>query len=632
MRNNLLVIFILSAIFVNAQNRCSYIPPKEAENLIFPPSIGITANKDGISVFTPGNIMDQGNGSAAISDADGNLLFSTNGMTVWNKNNTVMSGGAGLNGNFGASQSAVIIPKPNNEEIYYIFTTSIIDGLPVTYSNDHGFNYHVVDMSKNGGLGAMKTVNRNLLEHVAQKVAATKHANESDYWVFTHGWKNNTFYSYKVTSTGLSAVNSQNIGSEYNYLTGETALSKNTVGYMKFSPDGSKLALAIRGLGKVEIFDFNNETGVLSNYVVVDIADAYCVEFSPNNKFLYVTSVGNQSNEHDNMLLQVRLSDLNVRNLSESLLDEEKDATSLQLTVGRQIIVTGHGKESIGLIYNPDREECNFIHNAITVNAAIGINGTTNFCSSFLDIPPFLYDTKCLNDETLFEIINSSNTTDITWDFDDPDSGAANNISDEAPIHVFSKVGDFDVSLTLKDASGDEYVYHRVVTIDALPEPDLGATKYLLPNATTVLDPGEFYSYSWQLSASEERTEIVGEEGTYTVEVENERCCKESADVDVVIVKLSIPNAFKPSSSIPENQKFTINDNIDGINNYTLYVYNKWGQQVFVSNDISNSWDGTYNGKECASGAYAYLLSFSIMDEQQNTKEITKKGQVILVR
>lgn len=62
-------------------------------------------------------------GSSSISDINGNLLFYTNGETVWNKNHQVMENGTGLAGQPDNTQPTIIIPKPGSKEIYYVFTT-----------------------------------------------------------------------------------------------------------------------------------------------------------------------------------------------------------------------------------------------------------------------------------------------------------------------------------------------------------------------------------------------------------------------------------------------------------------------------------------------------------------------------
>ena len=68
--------------------------------------------------------MSQYEGSSSIADHDGNLLFYTDGISVWNKNHNVMPNGYGLYGDPSSTQSSLIVPRPGSDSIYYIFTTS----------------------------------------------------------------------------------------------------------------------------------------------------------------------------------------------------------------------------------------------------------------------------------------------------------------------------------------------------------------------------------------------------------------------------------------------------------------------------------------------------------------------------
>ncbi|MCD4745098.1 MAG: hypothetical protein K8R58_02240, partial [Bacteroidales bacterium] len=66
-----------------------------------------------------------GEGCSVIHDKDGNLLFYTDGVTIWDRTHTRMStpGGVSLLGNFSSTQSALIVPQPCNDSLYYVFTT-----------------------------------------------------------------------------------------------------------------------------------------------------------------------------------------------------------------------------------------------------------------------------------------------------------------------------------------------------------------------------------------------------------------------------------------------------------------------------------------------------------------------------
>ena len=83
--------------------------------------------------------METNGGSASISDNDGNLLFYTDGITVWNRNHEVMPNGTGLFGSNTVSQSVIIVPK--EEDQYYIFSNQAHD------LDSHGLSYSIVNMT-----------------------------------------------------------------------------------------------------------------------------------------------------------------------------------------------------------------------------------------------------------------------------------------------------------------------------------------------------------------------------------------------------------------------------------------------------------------------------------------------------
>ena len=87
-------------------------------------------------------------GCATASDTAGNLLFYTDGATVWNANHVPMLNGNGLNG-LGSTQAAIVVPAPLNLNKYYIFTVDTNGGV-------RGFCYNEVDMTLNGGLGDVR--------------------------------------------------------------------------------------------------------------------------------------------------------------------------------------------------------------------------------------------------------------------------------------------------------------------------------------------------------------------------------------------------------------------------------------------------------------------------------------------
>ncbi len=234
-------------------------------------------------------------GSAVIADAQtGALLFYTDGITVWNANNQVMPNGSGLlGGNTGATNvsnpysstsAAVIVPRPFTPNIYYIFTIDQED-------STNGLCYSVVDMTLNGGLGDVVATQKNipLLSTTSEKLQAVPNASGCGYWLITHNNPGNTFFAFAITQSGVATTAVQStIGS----------FQTNGRGHIKVNQQLTKLAMGNSAFSerKIELFDFNNETGVISNVISWSYSfpfsgtDFAGLEFSPDGSKLYASN------------------------------------------------------------------------------------------------------------------------------------------------------------------------------------------------------------------------------------------------------------------------------------------------------------------------------------------------------
>jgi hypothetical protein len=161
------------------------------------------------------SVMDAKEGSANICDKQGNLLFYTNGLTIYNKNHQVMLNGDGLMGNISSVQSSIIIPQPGNDSIFFVFTSDAIEN---NYVN--GYRYSVVDIKRDGGKGEVITKNILLWSSCTERMVAARHADGISVWLITNDNSSNTFRSWLVTCTGIQpapVVSSagDDTGSEY---------------------------------------------------------------------------------------------------------------------------------------------------------------------------------------------------------------------------------------------------------------------------------------------------------------------------------------------------------------------------------------------------------------------------------
>ncbi len=231
--------------------------------------------------------------NSGICDSSGNILFYSNGFWIADATHDTMIGGSGLNpgqfanvlSNFGNGipQSSIILPLPDNTNLFYLFHETI-DYNPGPYQVLRLFKT-VVDMSLNNGLGAVISKNDTLIEDTLLfgELTAVKHGNGRDWWLLTHRWQSDEYYSFLIDPQGIHGPYSQHIG----------AVCDNGIsGQACFSPDGTKYAHANLEVD-LEIFDFDRCTGLLSNPVQIFYNDSfppYSVAFSSNSKYLYVST------------------------------------------------------------------------------------------------------------------------------------------------------------------------------------------------------------------------------------------------------------------------------------------------------------------------------------------------------
>ncbi len=138
---------------------------EEANTWYFGRNAGIDFSSGNPVALTNGQ-LNTFEGSSTISDKNGNLLFYSDGATVWNRNHIIMPNGTGLLGNSSSSQSALIVPNPTISNIYYLFTVDAQE------NNTNGVNYSIIDMNLDNGDGDISTKNIPLINSATEKITA----------------------------------------------------------------------------------------------------------------------------------------------------------------------------------------------------------------------------------------------------------------------------------------------------------------------------------------------------------------------------------------------------------------------------------------------------------------------------
>jgi gliding motility-associated-like protein len=116
---------------------------------------------------------------------------------------------------------------------------------------------------------------------------------------------------------------------------------------------------------------------------------------------------------------------------------------------------------------------------------------------------------------------------------------------------------------------------------------------------------------------------------TYTVIVIDSNGCP-NMDIVTIIVDINcgtlfIPNIFSPNGD-KANDVLYIRGNC--IKTLTFFIYDRWGEKVFITKDPSEGWDGNFKGKQMDPGVFFYYLKAELL----NNSEVNKKGTITLVR
>lgn len=384
-------------------------------------------------------------GSTTISDLNGNLLFYSNGSSVFNSNHDTMQNGGGV-GTAPTLTQNIIIPKPGSNSLYYLFSPEV-----QAYSGPGSIMYSEINMTLNGGLGGVIS-SRNILrdtigKHSCEKLTATKHSNGQDIWLVGHEHGNNKFFAYLITSNGInptpviSAIGPPIISPNGN--------NWDAIGEMKVSPNGNKIGFTTFDTGNTAIFDFDKSTGIISNPIAISIngsgiaTSGYGFSFSPDNSKVYLSAyitIDLFGNGEIN-LNQFDISIWNSNSIqgSRSIVYTSTNVPtdrlfSLKIGPDRKIYVGKNGgSQYLGVINYPNTSgtNCDYVHNGIYLNglkATWGLNNImeiTDYCDTLSGINSYndfvsqihIYPNP-FNDYTIITFENSKNGNCSLYIFD----------------------------------------------------------------------------------------------------------------------------------------------------------------------------------------------------------------------
>ncbi|QOD61621.1 T9SS type B sorting domain-containing protein [Polaribacter haliotis] len=319
-------------------------------------------------------------GCSTISNSSGELLFYSDGITVWDKNHDIMPGGTGLRGNPSSAQSALFVPHPTDKDLYYLF---VVGG-----QGDAGFFYYTIDITQNGGLGSVITGPVDLSDGNSsdwtERVTAIQSSKSNEIWVISASKRN--LYSYLVNNSGvertpiITNIDNTDIG---------------TRGSLKVSPDGTKLVITSQGTDCL-LFNFNADNGRITNKSILNAGDvSYGAEFSQTGNRLYISTGSHNQTAgafpQDAFIYQFDLTKRSITDINNSrniINNWLGYRGALQLGPDARIYYATSGETSLGVINKPEELGSDVIYEqeGISLGSKVSSEGLPPFIQSFFKV------------------------------------------------------------------------------------------------------------------------------------------------------------------------------------------------------------------------------------------------------
>jgi len=296
------------------------------------------------------------------------------------------------------------------------------------------------------------------------------------------------------------------------------------------------------------------------------------------------------------------------------------------VAAGQQTTVTTSGQYTLTI--NDPTTGCNYSSTAQDVQ----VLGT---------VTAGLSATQACNNGTPFTLTATTNVSGPTyvWSLNGTVISGAN-----AATLSQTSAGTYEVQITEAtcSATADLTVIKAPIPAGSLPSSAIICHDPDNPDSATQhvhLNPGVFSQYKWfdnEINLNyTEQIYTATSQGFYQVELTNSYGCTSTDSTNVTETCepiVTAPTAFRPGSSIVANQQFYV-FTFFITDNFQVFIYNRWGELVFQSNDRNFKWNGGFNNQSpvMAGGTYAYVIKF-VSSYQPELGIQEKHGGVVLLR
>ena len=557
-------------------------------------------------------------GVEAVSDPNGDILFYTDGQTVWfvtkdpdtgENVHTLMpiegDDGSGIGGSPEATQ-VVSIPVPGTDAMYYIFTTTAVE------DGGYELRYSIVDLrGSQASPGPSVVSSANLLFVKSTERIAIQGGNGGPATLIAHEYGTNNFRAYPITEQGIGNPVISSVGSVHDIDNPEDAK-----GYMKFGGDSTGSLVAVALDDRVEVFNFDTETLEVSEPVTIDFAgrgQPYGVEFASDSSGNTVMYVSTDNGIYGATIQRPVEAGQNIPVVQVSGTGGQAYGAIQQGPDG-QIYVAQPGQTNIGTFSPNPNDPGNVNYNSEALpdglpNGAVSGLGLPTYVSmggnSFPE-PSISVEDACVGNETTFSATGRDDSIEeYSWQIVRiNDDGTELNYAlpdslrtEQTFTFAIDTTGNFLARVTLTNKCDEDTILTQEFIMNT-------ATEVILPESInlcngsvdlTAIDPAEddgSFTFQWVQRGAvgggnlpNQNTISADEEGYYSVTVTNAEGCVSEGEI------LVIDN--RPDVELPEDFTLCQGDEREldveipspGNPGYEWNVLNEAGTSVFTSNE-----------------------------------------------
>lgn len=466
-------------------------------------------------------------GTSVISDRNGQVIFSTDGASIFNKLGANITPPDGLGGSNESTQSALIIPVPGDETLFYIFTTQPIYGAG---GSQFELRYSLFDLKLNNGVGDLAEYNQLLFGPSTERITSDGN------WLIAHEYGNNSFRAYQISQQGIGNPVITAIGSPH-----LSTVEVQGQGYMEIgTPSRIAVALSTPGVSNVvEIFDFVDSTGVVTNFRTADLGapagQVYGLEISSGGNKLFASV--KQAPAGPSQIVEFAFDSLGNPFFKNRTTFAGQEIGAMQVGPDGQIYVAINNSAVLGTFQaNEDTTQVTALTIPLQPFALVGgtlsklgLPNFTQIISNPTQTPGFTFAGLCLGDSTIF---TASGKDPVIDKFDWTIVTTGESFADHGPElrYLFPAPGTYTVSVRVYNKCEEVGIFTEDVVINDIPADPSAGIALCTDEITVDANPADIprYTYAWSTGETTEQI-VINTQGTFSVTITDSLGCTRDA-------------------------------------------------------------------------------------------------------